>query len=460
MAPQVKNSTNIAVEDEQDLAIKERKNFMIQLEMPIIVYILKKCSSKEKPLYASEIGRYMEMITQEKHNTKNMQRKLKKLCLLQNDADEEIVSNTLFLTFGGCVVEVTNENTPNIKKIQTRYYFKPLLDTSDVALICGAITSNRYLTPQEKKYLLTREQTLSLCSDTAESIAQIKEYFTPQLPPDKPNVSLKQAFAKQTSVKPSSTKQASGLLHLVNRLHDAIENKYQLQIIYGIYDSDPANFKQIRFHARNENKPYTLNPYALLWSNGAYYLLATHDGHDNPVHFRVDRIISARPKALETDATQRKPRSPLPEALKPYFLEDGAELDVSKYTATYPLMGIYDAADTQNCFIECTATTLSILIDHFGTALSIQPSPLPHGDDELDFHGNPQQFFAVQIKQVQYDNVLQLCLQQHSSITALHPRRLVEDVQKGLNLALQKYQRVADSLDPIQPLRLKESGNQ
>lgn len=442
--------------DSQELASNERKNIMIQLEIPLLIYILKKCSTKAKPLYASDIAQYMSLITGEKHTAKNIQRKLQKICLLQNDNEEEIVNNTLFLTFGGCVVEVTNENTPNIQKIQTRYYFRPLLDAGDVALICGAITSNRYLTPQEKKYLLSREQTLTLCNDTEENIEKIKGYFTPQLLPDKPASAAKQPSIKKNSVTSAPAKQASSLLHLVNRLHDAIENKYQLQIIYGIYDADPDSFKHIRFRARNADKPYNINPYALLWSNGAYYLLATHDGHDNPVHFRVDRIMTARPRALETDATQKQPRAGLPESLKPYFSMDGTAFDVVKYTATYPLMGIYDAADTQNCFIECTATTLSILIDHFGTGINIQPSPLPHNKEEVDFHGKPQQFFAVQIKQVQYDNILQLCLQQHSSITALHPRRLVEDVQRGLTLSLQKYREVTDKLDPVQPLQRKE----
>ncbi len=432
--PQKTKTDRLTDATELSVAANQHKNFVTQLEISLLIYVLKKFSSKEKPLYASKIAQYIGLITGEVHSPKTIKRKLDMLCQLQNSEDEdaEMLSNTLFHTFGGSVMEATNEDAPNIKTVHARFYFQPLLDASDVALICGAITSNRYLTPQEKKYLLSRQQTLSICDDTAENVEEVEAYtFTPQLLPPKPI---------------PNNRHAHNLLHLVNQLHNAIENQYQIQIIYGIYDSDPNNFKKIRFHARNEHKPYTLNPYALLWNHGAYYLLATHDGHDNPVHFRVDRIISVKSKPMEADATKRQPRAPIPEMLKPFFEPEGTELNVEKYTATYPLMGIYDDADTQSCLIECTATTLSILIDHFGMNLHIQPSPLPHGEEELDFHGNPQRFFAVQIKQVQYDNILQFCLQQHSSITALRPARLVEDIQKGLQQTLQKYQRVTDSL--------------
>ena len=66
-------------------------------------------------------------------------------------------------------------------------------------------------------------------------------------------------------------------------------------------------------------------------------------------------------------------------------------------------------------------------------------SPLQHSEEEVDFHGNPQTFFAVQIKNVQYDNVKLFCLQQHTSITVLHPPKLVEDIRLELEKSLNKY---------------------
>ena len=139
---------------------KERNNQMVQLELPLIVFLLKKLSDKNHPLSIGEIKTYMKHLTGIEHSDKTLRRKLQNLCALQNDTDEDLITNTLFLTFGGCIVEVSNEG-PNITKKQSRYYFRPLLDSGDVSMICGAIASNRYLTEQEKHYLFSREQFLA-----------------------------------------------------------------------------------------------------------------------------------------------------------------------------------------------------------------------------------------------------------------------------------------------------------
>ena len=128
------------------------RNIVTQLELPLIIFLLKKLSGKDHPLSVSEIRKYMNDLTSLNHSDKTIRRKLQDLCTAQNDPDAYLIANSLFLTFGGDIVEVTNDS-PNIKKTQSKYYFRPLLDTGDVAMICGAITSNRYLTSKEKEYL-------------------------------------------------------------------------------------------------------------------------------------------------------------------------------------------------------------------------------------------------------------------------------------------------------------------
>ena len=417
---------------------KERSGFLTQLEITFLIFLLKKLSSAQKPLSARKLANYMSSLTGEEHSEKTILRKLKKLCLLQNDPDDTLISNTLFLTFGGTVEESTNLSSgSDSKKVQTKYYFKPLLDASDIAMICGTITSNRFLSQKEKDYLLSRQHTLTVF-DGGEEIngAEMEEQaFFPTELPEKPLRS-----------KDLST-DASRLLYHINQLYEAIEKGYQIQLIYGTYDLDEHHFRSIKFRPKNAQTPYTLNPYAMLWNNGEYYLLATHDGHENPVHFRVDRIVSVHPVILSDRPRNYQERAPLPDSLKPFFQMSGngiGEFMPQKYTAKYPLMGIYDEEDSTACTIECTATTLSILIDTFGAeCLTIRHSPLPHDASETDLHGNPQQFFAVQMREVQYDNILQFCLQHHSSLTALKPTRLVTDIARELELSLQKYRKLA-----------------
>lgn len=412
----------------------ERSQQMTQLEIALIIFVLKRFSSENAPLSAAKIANHMISLTGEEHSEKTILRKLNLLSGLQQALDENIINNSLWLTFGGHIVEVSNQNKKGIKKKQSQFYFKPLMTDSDLSMICGAITSNRYLSAKEKEYLLSRELTLGCSTD--------EDSFTTQLENLDRDLGL---FAPKSKSELIALRKNTQLLHHVNQLYDAIEKEYMIEIIYGVYDI-ASNKNHPDFHARNPEKPYRLNPYAMLWNNGAFYLLATHGGHDNPVHFRVDRIMSVKPITLPEDATLKQPRAALPKLLSPYFKVIGAEkyeFLVEKYTSTYPLMGIYDQSNLVDCCIECTAATLSILIDNFGKNLHIKPSPLQHSPEELDFHGNPQTFLAVSIHNVQYDNILQFCLQQHASITAISPNQLVTDVQNALEASTARYKKIS-----------------
>ena len=411
---------------ENFLDMDKRSCYIGQLEHSFIVFILKKLSHKDSPLSASTIADYMGFLTGEIHSEKTILRKLKSLCALQSDNTDHTLENTLWLTFGGSIVEVSNEKKKGITKKQSQFYFKPMMHESDLALVCGAIASNRYLSDNEKNYLLSREMTLSSLNADTSSIRQQID-------------ALAQAPLTYDYLSESNNN-ATHLKH-INHLYSAIKNGTMIEIIYGIFDLDDKG-NRVNFRPKNVNKPYRLNPYAMLWNSGAFYLLATHDGHSNSVHFRVDRIISIKDIVTEDDATIKKERAPLPDMLKPFFKPAGKlhyEFLPEKYTATYPLMGIYDNTNYLDCFVECTATTLSILIDTFGANLRIFPSHVPHREDEVDYLGRQQHFLIAGIKQVQYDNIVKFCVQQHTSITAIYPPKLVEDVRNTLKASFERY---------------------
>lgn len=422
-------SSNTTSSKQTDSFHKKRDAIMTSLETAFIMFLLKQLSTPTQPLSASQIAFLMSFISGKQHSEKTILQRLQHLCTLQEDENESVIANTLQLTFGGHIVKVTN-NKKEIVKPQNKFYFAPLLDKSDLELICGAITSNRYLSSSEKEYLLSREMTFGSLNDD-------KDAFMLQM--------KKQEFSfpdfKQKKEKKKNNSMPS-FLHNVNQLYDAIQNHHMVSLVYGIYDSDGRS--RLQFHAKNADKPYKLNPYAMLWNNGAFYLLATHKGHDNPVHFRIDRIVSVQPLRTEEDYTKFQSSAPIPDTLKQFFhspQNKQCEFLVENYTATYPLMGIYDNTNYQQCLIECTPATLSILIDTFGTNISIYPSTIPHDATELDFHGKPKTFLMAKIKHVQYDNILQFCLQQHTSITAIAPSQLVEDIQQHLLDSFNRYKK-------------------
>ncbi|MBQ9438043.1 MAG: WYL domain-containing protein [Lachnospiraceae bacterium] len=291
------------------------------------------------------------------------------------------------------------------------YCFKPLLDKSDVDLVCGTITSNRYLTMNEKEYLIAREKTLCYGD----------KYIQDQNPlPEKPRNAQKQLSEQ--------------VLKIANTLYDAIRRKYQVDITYGFYGEDPKRNHHPVLLAKNENKPYHLNPYAMLWNDGEYYLLATHRGHTNISHFRIDRIVAVRFAASEDDATKNRKREPIPDSLKPFFkrAHGREEFQAERYTAMYPLMAIFGEADLCEAVVECKANAIGVVIDYFGMNLRIMPPTLEHPSNELDLNGRSQSYVSIKLPKAQYENLRGFCLLQHSIVTVVSPDRLIRDVREGL----------------------------
>ena len=186
---------------------------------------------------------------------------------------------------------------------------------------------------------------------------------------------------------------------------------------------------------KNEDRPYHLNPYAMLWNDGEYYLLATHRGHTNISHFRIDRIVSVRPAAEEEDATKFRKREPLPDALKPFVkkVHGREQFQAEQYTAVYPLMAIFGEKDLCEAEVECRANAIGVVIDYFGMDLTILPPAREHPTEE-----GAQRYVRIRLPQAQYENVRAFCLQQHAIVTVVAPDHLIRDVKEGLRSAAER----------------------
>ena len=464
-----------------DSSFEKLPNF---LSLDLIIFILRKLSSEKNPLRVGEIKTYLYNLTDQEYSEKHIGEKLNYLSQLQEkclDSEEDNSLYDILMQIWGGEIIATGTDSNN------KYYFQPLMDTSDVSMICGSIASNRYLTAAEKKYLISREQLLTYFKNDVVKLENIQrlqesEYIQQLIDEKDAHFLSKQKYKKniknQLHIK-TLDKTTDPLLEItnysytfpsvplppkpfvrhrkdspevnyldhVNKLHDAIEQEYAIEILCGNYDLDTDDSGKIKLQYRNK-RPYVINPYALLWNNGFYYLLATHAGHDNIAHFRVDRILAIKELPDKKDARIPAKRAAIPESLQPFFEtnEDGAQVFLpEKYTATYPLMTYHQKDNLITCSLECTAQTLSILIDTFGKDLKIKESALDHSAEKTD-KGNPQKFYSVEIPNVQYDNIVQFCLHHHTMVTALRPEKLVNDVAKGFAAAFQRYQNVQNQL--------------
>jgi predicted DNA-binding transcriptional regulator YafY len=237
----------------------------------------------------------------------------------------------------------------------------------------------------------------------------------------------------------NSQTQAALVLQKINTIYDAIRQNHQIIIQYGVYQEIHNTIELVS----DPNKSYVLNPYALFWSNGQYYLIATGirtADTDQILHFRVDRILDISPmEKKETlsngnTVTKKCPRADIPNSLKPYFKQNIFQADL--YRSKHPLMSYSQNNKEEEIVLHCSETSLSVLVDAFGakghmvgrTILYQKKNinlPFPNG-------------YTVKLQDADYNAVKRFCLQMQNDIYVLEPARLkaeiIDELQKKLNI--------------------------
>lgn len=374
------------------------------LEISLAIYILKNYSSSECTFNAKEIATFISSITDNNHIDKTIRRKLSAMVSLydqyMNDyigadsvfnVDEclsENIQDALIQTYGGKICAVVNGKG-------LRYYFEPVLTNSDIDMLQGIVTSNKHLTDEVKNYLNSRLALLNTSDSHTENLDSL--------------------HSKINNIEALRDRPNSVILNVINTLYSCISNKNQVELTYGGYIASGNGKPEFT----SNGKTYQLNPYAMLWNHGHYYLIATLDNHSQVRHYRIDRILSA------TKLTNK--RSPLPPNLRSFFKrdKDSEVFQPVKYTSTFPLMSIYEAPNLINCKLKCESGALSYIVDTVGTNVLVTPSS--------------DNTFTVSIKNVQYESIRLMCVQQNSWITPVAPEILVNEVKEILLNSLSKF---------------------
>ncbi len=413
----------------EDLRKREIADF-VRYDLFALAYILRGITSESRAVSAAELADEMKLYLGKEYSVRTLDRKLDDILEIQAWDKEQSkqkrkykkeIAQILYCIYGGRILTTGNK--------YKKYYFEPCLDNASMHMLNGVVLSNRFLSQEEKAYLLTRMKLMNMLGelnnlpdegDDSETIAP--------MPPEEDNIfpGDSSRFIKNTVL-----------------LDYAIRERLQVEITYGIYD---VYENGIDYHHRMEGgevKIYRLNPYALFWGDGHYYLLATYvSGHepaymkekDTHVNFRVDRIIDAG-IVKEKGAVREK----IPERLKDFFDAEGMFDDVS-YGARFPGMRISEHSDLIDCIIECTPWSLQILVDTFGTLIEVSESRREHKKSEVDYNGREQKFLEVKIRQAEFENIRDYCLSHPEYITPVKPVRLVEAVKEKLTECLKKLE--------------------
>ncbi|MCR5626046.1 MAG: WYL domain-containing protein [Lachnospiraceae bacterium] len=391
---------------------KTNKEKTMGLYMQIwILYVLRTGSDKDHPLSIKEIAERITSMTglgnksmQEGNDNpvkKTVQRRLEEMVAFgYMYGTNQQCSEAYYKVLGGRVIEI--EGVPK------KYYFEPIMESGDVSMICAAIESNHYLSPEETEYLIGRESVaLSYKED---------ELFLPYYRNRKKEIRLIDR-PKEKDEKYILPSKASVTLNKIAKIRFALKEQLQIAVMPGTYIAKKGK----TLFVPKSDKASVLNPYAFISQNGQYYLIATHEGYDNPVHYRVDRIYSIDLITGENNKYQK--REDIPIKLQGFFKK--GKFDADKYTATYPLMAYSEPHGTINCEFACLKSVLSIVIDHFGSGSTVKIT-----DYKKDNNYSKVSVLA------DYNNVKMFCTQQYAVVTPLSPPDLKEDVKKQIQDSL------------------------
>lgn len=164
------------------------------------------------------------------------------------------------------------------------------------------------------------------------------------------------------------------------------------------------------FKTANDDKIFTVSPYALIWSDDHYYLICNNEKYDNLMNLRIDKI-----KKLEkTKLTAR------------HFSEVSdyrTHFDSADYASK--LFNMY-SGEPKPVELICDNELLEVILDRFGEKAKIQK----HSENK----------FLLKTNAAVSDGLTKWILQFGGGITVQAPKDLVYDVKRKAEEIIRNYE--------------------
>ena len=138
------------------------------------------------------------------------------------------------------------------------------------------------------------------------------------------------------------------IFYNIDAIHSAIAEDREITFVYWQYD---LNKKRV---PRKSGARYRVSPFALVWDDEFYYLIA-YDAEDARIkHYRVDKMTR-----ITIADTERQGKDAF------------AALDMSVYTSRNFSMFAGEEADV---VLDCDANLIGVIVDRFGADVSVHPN--------------------------------------------------------------------------------------
>ncbi len=165
------------------------------------------------------------------------------------------------------------------------------------------------------------------------------------------SASQAKTLEKQVYIEKRHKRKNEEIYYNIDIINRAIGSGKQIKFIYGKRKLDENGTEVI-----TEEKELCVSPYALIWSNDHYYMVANNQKYDNLMHTRIDRM-----KKVEIVSTNARSFS----EVSPY----SKFFDSADYSGK--IFNMF-SGDTQALEISCDSSILEEMLDRFGEDLTIK----------------------------------------------------------------------------------------
>lgn len=190
----------------------------------------------------------------------------------------------------------------------------------ELKLLVDAVQCSKFITPKKSKELIKKIERLT-------SIHEAKE--------------LHRDVIIDNRVKMIN----ENIYYNVDTIHRAIRENKQISFNYFEFTVDK------KMKLRRDGQKYFASPYALMWSEGNYYLVAYYERYQSISNFRVDRMLN-----IELIEEER------------YFPDEYKDFSVAKYSKK--IFSMF-SGKTQTVRLEFHNSLINAVIDKFGVDINI-----------------------------------------------------------------------------------------
>lgn len=171
-------------------------------------------------------------------------------------------------------------------------------------------------------------------------------------------VSIEEAkkFRRQVYMENRNKSSNEEIFYNIDALAKAIKEEKKVHLSYCRRKLDS------RFAASQDIKEFILSPYALIWSNDHYYLVANNEKYDNLMHLRVDRI-----RKVEMIDDYRRPVNEVSDYKNSFDAVDYASKVFNMFSGT-----------SESVELLCENDILEQILDRFGENVTLRKSKDEH----------------------------------------------------------------------------------